>query len=85
MLGVKLSYTADNIRIAYQLNYSLTRFSNARLPEASQWLEALRLATKGDKIRILEYRTLSETTYQLLSTQPDVAPAKLMWSVKARW
>ena len=83
---MKPSYTADNIRIAYQLNDSLTLFSNARLPEASQWLEALRLATAGDKNRILEYRTLGETTHQhLLSTQPDVAPAKLMWSVKARW
>ena len=79
------SYTADNIRIGDQLNYSLTRFSKARLPEASPWLEALRLATAGDKIRILEYRTLGETTHQLLSTQPDVAPAKVMWSVKGRW
>ena len=85
MLNVKLSYTADNIRIAYQVNYSLTRFSNARLPEASPWLEALCLATAGDKIRILEYRTLGETPHQLLSTQPDVAPAKVMGSVKGWW
>ncbi len=86
MSDVKPIYTADNIRIAYQLNYSLTLFSLSRLPEPSQWLEALRLATEADKVRILEYRTLDETTHQfLLSTQPDVTPAKVMWSVKGRW
>ena len=68
------SYTADNIRIAYQLNDSLTLFSNARLPEASPWLESLRLATAGDKICILEYRTLGETPHLFLAVRTRPIP-----------
>ena len=71
---MKPSYTAHNIRIGDQLNYSLTLFSNPQLPEASQWFEALRLATAGDKICILEYRTLGETPHLFLAVRTRPIP-----------
>jgi hypothetical protein len=70
-------YTADNVRIAYQLNWSLAVFWNQNQHIArSDWFASLQAATEQDGVRILEHRTTKPNVSQfLLSTRPHVSPA----------
>lgn len=78
-------YLESNIRIAYQLNFSLSCFSRVPLPESTQWLKTLQAVTESDSVRILEYRSANATTHQfLLSAIPKVAPPNATRSIKGR-
>jgi REP element-mobilizing transposase RayT len=78
-------YTAQNCRVAYQLNWSLSVFWSATPPPADGWLDPLRVATESDGIRLLEHRLLETRTSQfLLSTKPETAPPAIARSVKGR-
>jgi REP element-mobilizing transposase RayT len=78
-------YTAESCRFAYQLNWSLSIFSQQALPDASEWLPQLKSATEPDGVRVLEHRVKNNTTHQfLLSTQPHVSPSQVIRSVKGR-
>jgi REP element-mobilizing transposase RayT len=77
-------YTADNVRIAYQLNWSLAVFWNQYFAP-SVWFESLQAATEQDGVRILEHRTTKpNVSLFLLSTKPHVSPAQGIRSVKGR-
>ena len=77
-------YTSDNCKFAYQLRWSLTLFWRSP-PTSDEWLSTLRSATKADGIRILQHRFgRNDCSLFLVSTRPDVAPSKILWSVKGR-
>ena len=57
-------YTADNVRIAYQLNWSLAIFWNQSAP-SPEWLEPLQTNTEPDGVRILEHRFTKPNVSQL--------------------
>lgn len=79
-------YRAENVQIAYQLNFSLSCFSKASLTDSSEWLDQLRVSCEDDGVRILEYRGASATVHQfLLSTQPQISPPHCIRSIKGRW
>src|SRR5262245_41681837 len=78
-------YTAANCKAAYQLRWSLARFSKNALPTADQWLDPLRVAVERDGVRILEYTPKSlNVCLFLVSSIPPIVPAKIIWSVKGR-
>jgi REP element-mobilizing transposase RayT len=78
-------YLKNELRLAYQLNWSLSVFTSRQIPESPRWLEQLGTVTEADGVRILEYRNTTETTHQfLLSTQPSVVPWAIARSVKGR-
>ena len=78
-------YTAGNCRFAYQLNWSLSVFASAALPDKSLWLDPLKAATEGDGVRVLEHRMRGNSSHQfLLSTQPQISPSQAIRSVKGR-
>jgi len=78
-------YTPENCRFAYQLNWSLSIFPTTLLPSEPEWLEALKVATEPDGVRILEHRRKEERVHQfLLSAQPHVSPADAVRFVKGR-
>jgi REP element-mobilizing transposase RayT len=78
-------YTADNCRFAYQLNWSLSIFSQSTIAATSDWLSQLKLAVEPDGVRILEYRSKEADVHQfLLSTVPHVTPSEVVRSVKGR-
>lgn len=77
-------YTAENSKAAYQLNWSLALFWRAPIQDAN-WLTDLKATTEPDGVRILEHRFVkSDVSQFLLSTRPDVAPKRQVWSVKGR-
>jgi REP element-mobilizing transposase RayT len=81
-------YTASNLTVAYQLNWSFSVFWND-IPTLRQvpsgWLASLSAATEPDGVRILEHRFLTpEISQFFLSTQPHVSPKSLLRSVKGR-
>ena len=85
MSTVAPTYTLDNCRSAYQLNWSLSVFWNADAPPVDKWLEGLRLATELDGVRILEHQFANDNVSQfLLSTKPAASPAMAIRSVKGR-
>ena len=77
-------YTSDNCRAAYQLNWSLALFSRQPVVD-SNWLSDLKRAAEPDGVRVLEHRFAKPGVSQLLvSTRPETAPERLVWSVKGR-
>jgi REP element-mobilizing transposase RayT len=77
-------YSSLNCKPAYQLNWSVTLFWKHPVPETG-WIARLKESTEQDGVRILEHRLKSERVSQFLtSTEPDVAPDKLLRSVKGR-
>src|SRR5438105_7535991 len=78
-------YTADNVRIAYELRWSVAVFWKQPAPLPSSWLQPLQQATEPDGVRILEHRFTKDNVSQfLVSTKPHVAPAQCLRSVKGR-
>ena len=85
MPSVDAIYRADNLHVAYQLNWSLTTFTRTTLPSSAEWLEKLKSTTEKDGVRILEYRERSSGIQQFfVSTKPHVAPSAIIKSVKGR-
>jgi len=79
-------YTPKNCNAAYQLNWALSHFAHAPLPDPLSWAHPLRESLeKEDAIRILEQRLPSPDVVQfLVSTQPSAAPALILQRVKGR-
>lgn len=78
-------YTPQNLKAAYQLNWSLSLFANSSLPSTESWREILKTATEADGVRILECQLIDSNVLQLLvSTQPAVSPSDIVRSVKGR-
>jgi REP element-mobilizing transposase RayT len=77
-------YTIANCKSAYQLNWGLSLFWHEPVQDAG-WLADLKLATEADGVRILDHHFVKPGVSQFLaSTRPDVAPERLVWSVKGR-
>src|SRR5947209_18799469 len=78
-------YTADNVRIAYELRWSVAVFWKVSAPPGNAWLSALQAATEPDGVRILDHRYTKESVSQfLVSTKPHVAPDQCLRSIKGR-
>ena len=78
-------YTAENVRLAYELRWSVALFWKNPAIAADTWLSALREATEADGVRILEHRFTNPNVSQfLISTKPEVAPSACLRSVKGR-
>ena len=77
-------YDAGNVRLSYQLRWSLTVFW--RTPRLdSHWLADLTKVLDGDGIRILESRCVDDHSAQFfLSTQPTLAPRDILRLSKGR-
>jgi REP element-mobilizing transposase RayT len=78
-------YTTENVKFAYQLNWSLAIFWRSVPPPWEGWFDKLREQSEGDGVRILEMSWPTErSTLFLVSTNPDLKPEKIPWSVKGR-
>lgn len=78
-------YTAANCKPAYELRWSLALFAKTSLPSADGWFDRLRARTEPDGVRLLETHFKAPSTwFFLVSTQPRVAPAQIIKSVKGR-
>ena len=78
-------YIPENCSPAYQLRWSLALFPSVPLPPSEQWLQDLQAATEPDLVRVLEVHELPNgTAVFLLSTQPQVAPHRIVRSIKGR-
>lgn len=78
-------YTPENCKAAYQLDWSLAVFWNDAPPPESDWLDALRKATKADGVRVLEHRlTEAHASQFLISTRPETVPPDAVRRVKGR-
>jgi hypothetical protein len=60
MMGLVPIYTAENIKIADQLNWSLSVFWH-EAPFSNDWLPVLQQVTEADGVRILERRFVTPT------------------------
>lgn len=77
-------YTLANCKFAYQLHWSLTLFWRI-IPPNDQWIPELKVATEADGVRILRHRFgHSDCSQFLVSTTPEIAPSRIIWSVKGR-
>ncbi len=77
-------YTSENCKTAFQLNWALSLFWHAPA-DGCDWLAGLQEATEADGVRILKHDFLKPGVSQfLVSTRPDVAPERIIWSVKGR-
>ena len=78
-------YTSENCKAAYQLNWS----TGAVLARADQpWLSGWPISgdtVEPDGVRILTHQFAKPGVSQfLVSTRPETAPERLVWSVKGR-
>ncbi len=77
-------YTIDTCKPAYQLNWALSLFWHVPVADVA-WLSELQAATEADGVRVLEHRFVKPGVSQLLvSSRPEVAPHRVVWSVKGR-
>ncbi len=77
-------YTVDNCKAAYQLNWALSLFWHEPMHDVA-WLPELQAATEADGVRVLEHRVIKSGVSQfLVSSRPEVAPQRVVWSVKGR-
>jgi len=77
-------YTAENIKVAYQLNWSLSVFWR-QPPCTSDWLEPLGRVAEADGVRILEHRFATPTcSLFLVSTRPELVPQQIPRVIKGR-
>jgi REP element-mobilizing transposase RayT len=82
---MKPIYASAELKAAYQLNWSLSAFTQRNLPASTEWLEQLKIATERDGVRVLEYRRKSDAMHQFfVSTKPTVEPCDIARSVKGR-
>ncbi len=78
-------YTCENCTAAYQLNWALSLFAREPLPPVCHWQTALAQATEPDGVRILDQRLARPELVQFfLSSRPEVAPSRIIRSVKGR-
>jgi REP element-mobilizing transposase RayT len=78
-------YLADNCRVAYQLHWSLTLFTNDPWPDETFWREPLKQSMGMDGVRLLEFRCEGPETGQFfLSSRPETSPSEIVRSVKGR-
>jgi REP element-mobilizing transposase RayT len=78
-------YTADNVKIAYELRWSLSLFWNEAAIPSTDWLPQLQEVTEPDGVRILDHRlTQSNVSQFLISTKPQMSPSLCIRSVKGR-
>ncbi|MDB5344882.1 MAG: hypothetical protein JWP89_3259 [Schlesneria sp.] len=77
-------YSSENIKVAYQLDWSLTVFW--RNPSwTDDWFKPLQQAVEQDGIRLLKHRfSTPEISLFLVSTKPDVPPISVPQRVKGR-
>ena len=84
MADIDPIYTPDNVRAAFQLNWSASVFWALPAP-VEEWIDELKPATEKDGVRILEHTWQDDRTTQfLVSTRPDVRPSRILWSIKGR-
>jgi REP element-mobilizing transposase RayT len=77
-------YTLQNCHAAFQLNWALSLFWH-EAPSGCDWLPELSQATEPDGVQILKHQFIKPGVSQfLVSTRPDVAPERMVWSVKGR-
>ncbi len=86
MNSLKPIYTPGQCDSAYQLNWALSFFADAPLPDAQSWAQPLsETLEKQDAIRLLEHRSPSSDVIQFLaSTKPPTAPSLLLQRSKGR-
>lgn len=86
MSSLKPIYSPEHCRPAYQLNWALSFFADAPLPDAQAWLQPLsETLEREDAIRLLEHRSPSPEVIQFLtSTKPPTAPSLLLQRSKGR-
>lgn len=77
-------YSDKNIKVAYQLDWSLTLFwRDPQWPD--DWFESLQQALELDGIRLLKHRfSEPHISLFLISTKPDVLPTNIPRRVKGR-
>jgi REP element-mobilizing transposase RayT len=77
-------YTADNCNAAFQLNWAVSLFWREP-PDGCGWLTELGEAAERDGVRILKHEFIKPGVSQFLaSTRPDIAPERIVWSIKGR-
>ena len=85
MLHSEQIYTAENCTPAYQLRWSLSLFTKKPIPPSEEWLEKVQKGAESDGVRILEVTPFDSGVWSfLLSTQPHVAPARIVRAIKGR-
>lgn len=77
-------YTPENCKAAFQLNWAVSLFWHEP-PGGCGWLTELSEASERDGVRILKHELITPGVSQFLaSTRPDVAPERIVWSIKGR-
>jgi len=77
-------YTADNVRCAFQLNWSLSIFWH-EVGAGDHWLPELQRLSEAAGVRILNHRFRTATCSQfLISTRPPLEPLAIPKGVKGR-
>jgi len=78
-------YTAANCRVAYQLHWSLSVFSQSPLPATDEWREPFSTVIEDDGVRLLEFNSSGDDTSRFfVSSRPDVSPAAVIRCIKGR-
>lgn len=77
-------YTRENTELAWQLDWSVTVFWREP-PWSDDWLDALKVATEADGVRVLKHRFPTPDSSQFfVSSLPTVRPVKVVRSIKGR-
>ena len=77
-------YTPENIKVAYQLLWSLSVFWRDA-PFSKDWLDELKSIAEADGVRILEHRFATQTaSLFLVSTRPELIPQEIPRVIKGR-
>jgi REP element-mobilizing transposase RayT len=77
-------YTADDVSVHYELQWAFTLFWKTA-PGTDSWLPELSELTEADGVRILQHRfSQPNCSLFLTSTQPQISPATISWSIKGR-
>ena len=78
-------YSASNCKAAFQLNWSLTVFSDSGFSGIEKLAEQVSPLLENDGVRILEWRLKNQDVLQFfLSTKPDLPPTEIVRFLKAR-
>lgn len=78
-------YTSANTQFAYQLRWSLALFNRVPLPHEASWFPTLSEQVEHDQVRLLSvHHRADDVVMFLVSTQPSVAPPRIVRAVKGR-
>jgi REP element-mobilizing transposase RayT len=84
MANLQPIYTAQNCKIAYQLDWSFSLFWKSS-PGSDNWFSNLQESLEQDGIRLLNHRFPSITSSLfLVSSRPDVPPLMIPQRIKGR-